>query len=617
MEGEIIVIDNNSIDGSNAFFQNKFEEVKFIWNGANVGFAKANNQAIEMASGEYVLFLNPDTIIAEDCLEKVIAFISSQKNNCASGIKMIDGSGKFLKESKRAFPDPMTSLYKISGLAKLFPHSKTFAKYHLGNLDKNENHEVDVLAGAFMMIPKNILSEVKGFDEDFFMYGEDVDLSYRIQKAGFKNFYFSESSIIHFKGESTKKGSINYVKMFYKAMSIFVKKHYGGSKAGLFHLLIQSAILLRAVLASVARFLKWIGLPVIDASLILMSFYFIKLLWSTFIKREVNYSPNMLIIAFPVFTLLFLTSSYFSGLYDNGFRQSRLNKSTVIAILVLLSVYALLPESLRFSRGILLFGSLTAFVLITATRWLLWKGKIIERAAEEDENNQTIIVGSPDEFKEAIHLLEKCGKKERVMGRIEVRETGDEKAMGTFNNLSEIIQLYPVEEIIFCEGILSFKKIINTLPQMPYWVRIRFFAKGSETIVGSDDKDSSGELISKEENYRLANAVYRRNKDLFDISVSLFFLLTFPLHFIFKKRPVHLLKNAFHVLLRKKTWVGYAVDERGKPFIKPGVITTTGLPSCLNHLPKESLYATDTVYARHYRALHDFELVWSNYRLLS
>ena len=205
IDGEIIVIDNNSDDDSFLFFQNSFSEVHFIWNKTNNGFAKANNQALKIAKGDNILFLNPDTIIPEDCFEKCIAFIS--QNNCALGIKMLDGSGNFLKESKRAFPSPATSLFKLFGLAKLFPHSKIFGKYHLGYLSENENHEVDVLAGAFMMIPKNILNTVGSFDEDFFMYGEDIDLSFRIQKAGFKNFYFSESSIIHFKGESTKKGT--------------------------------------------------------------------------------------------------------------------------------------------------------------------------------------------------------------------------------------------------------------------------------------------------------------------------------------------------------------------------------------------------------------------------
>lgn len=254
IEGEILVIDNHSSDDSFLFFQNEFPQVQFIWNKANLGFAKANNQGLAIAKAENILFLNPDTIVPEDCFEKCISFI--RKNNCALGIKMLDGSGNFLKESKRAFPSPITSLYKLSGLSKLVPHSKTFSKYHLGYLNENENHEVDVLAGAFMMIPKNILDTVGSFDEDFFMYGEDIDLSFRIQKAGFKNFYFAESSIIHFKGESTKKGSLNYVKMFYKAMSIFVKKHYGSNRSRLFSASIHVAIFTRASFSAIARLLK-------------------------------------------------------------------------------------------------------------------------------------------------------------------------------------------------------------------------------------------------------------------------------------------------------------------------------------------------------------------------
>ena len=256
IDGEILVVDNSSDDGSFDFFQNRFSQVNFIWNDSNNGFAKANNQALKLAKGQYILFLNPDTIVPEDCFTKCLSFIRSQKNNTALGIKMFNGSGAFLKESKRAFPSPVTSFFKVTGMAKLFPHSAIFAKYHLGNLDKNYNHPVDVLAGAFMMIPKNILDITGGFDEQFFMYGEDIDLSFRIQKAGFSNYYFAESTILHFKGESTKKGSLNYVKMFYKAMSIFAKKHYGGKSAGLFNFFIQMAIFMRAGLSATGKFLK-------------------------------------------------------------------------------------------------------------------------------------------------------------------------------------------------------------------------------------------------------------------------------------------------------------------------------------------------------------------------
>ncbi len=259
------------------------------------------------------------------CLKIVLTnafhLYKSKSDAVALGVKMIDGSGKFLKESKRAFPSPLTSLFKLSGLTSLFPKSKIFSRYHLGFLDDNVSHEVDVLAGAFMIIPKKILDTTGTFDERFFMYGEDIDLSYRIQKAGYKNYYFAGSTIIHFKGESTKKGGLNYVKIFYKAMSVFVKKHYGGTKAGVFNILIQAAIFLRAGLAAVARFLKWIGLPVIDAGMILLSFWIVKFFWSSFVKRGVNYSPNLLIIAFTAFSLLFLAASYFAGLYDTGYNN--------------------------------------------------------------------------------------------------------------------------------------------------------------------------------------------------------------------------------------------------------------------------------------------------------
>jgi GT2 family glycosyltransferase len=184
IDAEIFVIDNNSSDNSKTFFSDKFPSVKFVWNTENIGFAKANNQAVQLCTGKYILFLNPDTILPEDCFTKCIGYAESTTNIGAMGIKMIDGSGNFLKESKRGFPSPFASLCKLSGLATIFPHSKVFAKYYLGDLGKNSDHEIDVVSGAFMMVPKKVMDVVGVFDETFFMYGEDIDLSYRIQKAG-------------------------------------------------------------------------------------------------------------------------------------------------------------------------------------------------------------------------------------------------------------------------------------------------------------------------------------------------------------------------------------------------------------------------------------------------
>lgn len=613
IESEIFVVDNNSTDGSDIFFRDKFTQVKFIWNKANLGFAKANNIAVKQASGKYILFLNPDTIVPEDCFEKCISYFQLHPQAGALGIKMLDGTGKFLKESKRSFPSPLISLYKLSGLSALFPRSKIFSKYHLGNLDENKNNEVDVLAGAFMMIPKTVLEITGSFDEDFFMYGEDIDLSYRIQKAGYKNIYFAESCILHFKGESTKKGGLNYVRLFYKAMSIFARKHYG-NRAAFFNLLIQIGILARAFLSSVKRFIKWIGIPVIDGAVILMSFWAVKFLWNLYIKKDVNYSPNMLIVAFPVFTFIFLLASYFSGLYDNGFKQKRLNHSTLIAFLMLLSVYALLPENLRFSRGILVFGSLLAFIVMTFLRWGLVKWKIIERDNKSDEHRQTFIIGTEKEFENVNCIMQKAEMEERVLGRIAINENHT-NTTGSLQQINQLIKTYSVKEIIFCEGELSFKKIIETMKDIPRQVRIKLYASCASGLIGSGSKNASGKIIS-DKKIKLSLTVSKRNKNLIDVLISLCFIITFPVHLFLQKNPKVFFKNVLQILFFNKTWVGYAFPENSLPKIKPGILTTTGLPAVLNTLPTDNLLAADKWYAIDYDVWQDIKLIWSGYRFL-
>ncbi|MEO5967835.1 MAG: glycosyltransferase family 2 protein [Ferruginibacter sp.] len=224
---EVIVVDNNSTDGSKEYLNIKFPQVNFIWNDFNPGFAASCNLGLQSAQGEFILFLNPDTIVPEDCFVKCLNFIKTTSNCGALGVKMLDGSGGFLKESKRGFPGAIASFFRLSGLTFLFPKSKTISSYYAGNLSKNEDNEIDIIAGAFFMVKKSILNKVGGFDEQFFMYGEDIDLSYRIQKEGYKNFYFSQSPIIHFKGESTNKSN-SYNNIFYNAMHLFVNKHYKG-----------------------------------------------------------------------------------------------------------------------------------------------------------------------------------------------------------------------------------------------------------------------------------------------------------------------------------------------------------------------------------------------------
>lgn len=251
---EIFVVDNNSSDNSLEYLQYKFQGTQFIVNDSNVGFARANNQALKKASGKYILFLNPDTIIAEDSLLNCISFLKINRNAGAVGVRMIDGAGNFLKESKRGFPSPWASFCKLSGLTKLFPDSKFFSSYYLGNLKEFENNPVEILSGAFMMIRKEALDKTGGFDEQFFMYAEDIDLSYRIQQAGYQNYYIADTTIIHFKGESTNK-DFRYVKLFYKAMIQFMHKHI--SHSSIFIFFMKIAVWFRSWIAAIAlRFSK-------------------------------------------------------------------------------------------------------------------------------------------------------------------------------------------------------------------------------------------------------------------------------------------------------------------------------------------------------------------------
>jgi len=238
---EVWVVDNASTDGSAEFLIPLYPDVHFIQNKENTGFAKANNQALTFCSGEFILFLNPDTILAEDSLCATVSFFRKTRDAGALGVKMVDGTGVFLRESKRGFPGPAASFFRMTGLSRLFPRSKIFASYYQGHLDPAKTNAVDVLSGAFMMVKKTVLDKTGGFDERFFMYAEDIDLSWRIREAGFQNYYFADTTIIHFKGESTPK-DFRYLKLFYSAMILFMKKHFKGPGSSLRLFLLMIAV---------------------------------------------------------------------------------------------------------------------------------------------------------------------------------------------------------------------------------------------------------------------------------------------------------------------------------------------------------------------------------------
>ena len=230
---EIFVIDNASTDDSKTHLPALFPNVHFIWLEKNLGFSSANNLALKQVSGSHVLFLNPDTLLAENVLIECLDQFKRYPETAAVGIYMIDGTGNYLPESKRGFPDPLTSFFKLAGLSRLFPTSALVSRYYMGNLPADKTASVDVLSGAFMLISKKMLDRVGGFDEKFFMYGEDIDLSIRIKKTGFKNIYLPKARMLHFKGASTEKNQPAYRERFYGAMTLFAEKYFSSNRFSL------------------------------------------------------------------------------------------------------------------------------------------------------------------------------------------------------------------------------------------------------------------------------------------------------------------------------------------------------------------------------------------------
>jgi len=255
ISAEIFVVDNNSEDGSAEMVEKDFPDVKLIKNNINSGFSAANNQAIRLAEGRFILLLNPDTLVEDDTLDLCLDFMSEHEDAGAIGVRMTDGKGRFLPESKRAFPTASAAFFKISGLAYLFPRSNLFSRYYLSHIDSMSTSVVEVIAGAFMFLRSEALQRAGLLDEDFFMYGEDIDLSYRINKSGFKNYYLPEAKIIHFKGKSTSRNNYSDIFHFYEAMRIYVRKRALDGDYQCCSVIIISAIYLSEGAALTKRFI--------------------------------------------------------------------------------------------------------------------------------------------------------------------------------------------------------------------------------------------------------------------------------------------------------------------------------------------------------------------------
>ncbi|NUM32588.1 MAG: glycosyltransferase [Bacteroidetes bacterium] len=616
IESEIWVVDNNSVDGSIAMLKEKFTDVKLIENKTNVGFSKANNLAAKKAKGEFILFLNPDTVVEEDCFEKCITFMQNTPNAGALGVRMLDGSGNFLPESKRGLPTPQVALFKMFGLNKLFPKSKKFGKYHLGFLPQNKINKVEVLAGAFMFVRKSVLDKVGLFDESFFMYGEDIDLSYRIVKAGFNNYYFPETSIIHYKGESTKKGSANYVKIFYQAMIIFARKHYRGSKSEMLIFLINSFIYLRAFAALLYRFFTNWWLPILDFVLLYGGMYILKTYWEEHIKFIKKYPSELMLIHVPYYVFFWVLFTYLGLGYSKPYTIKRIVRGIAIGTVAILAVYALFPENLRFSRGLIILGAMCAVAEMVFTRFIanyLETGKFI---LGSQHLINVAIVGEDDEAKRVFDMVNSSQDKLNCVGIINLNENEKTRHnIGNLNDIDEIIKIYKIDEIVFCGKNITSKKILEWMVKLGQKkLRFKIAPEASNFIIGSHSKNAKGEYFTEEIKLNLVNKSVLRKKRLFDILISLILILISPFWFVFAPLRLLRLKQIFKVISGKYSWVGYVDNDENKllPKIKPGIFNTVNLKNNQKY-NAELINNINYQYARYYSVEYDLDMILKNF----
>jgi O-antigen biosynthesis protein len=607
VEAEIFVVDNNSVDGSQDMVRSSFPGVNLIANSKNTGFSTANNQAIKKSTGEYILLLNPDTIVPENCFHTILEFADQTPDLGGCGLPMFDGQGNYLPESKRGLPTPEVAFYKMIGLNKIFPKSKKFGKYHLGYLPADQNHEVEILAGAFMLIRKEVLDKIGLLDETFFMYGEDIDLSYRITKASWKNYYFAGSRIIHYKGESTKKLSTNYVKIFYKAMVIFAEKHYAGSNQKLFKLFINMAIYGRASISLISTFVQRFWLATVESILIFFSLFLLKEYWEEHIKGITSYPEEMLTIHLPYYTLVWILSIAFNGSYQSPFNFSKLARSILIGTLVILMIYGLLPNHLHFSRGIILFGTLVVSAVLFSWRTLYHLLKYKTLDFSQKSNIKSVLIGSEKKWIELSKILSSYQKDYQQVGFISDKKSESSQWLGKKNQLKEIIHIYGINELIFSNETVSTKYTIQIMNELGPSINYYTIPSASSFVIGSQSKNSNGLYFGQQIELNLSKSECRTQKRFFDISIALLLIFTCPL-WVFFKRTRTKLSHSTDVLLGKKTWVGYASDSDDLPSIKPGVFATDYQLEDKNSGFQKNL---DLLYAKNYSVYNDLRIFLS------
>ena len=533
IEGEVIVVDNASDDGSAEMVRQRFPGVRLIVNEKNAGFAAANNAALGESKSEYILLLNPDTLIQEDTIRVMIDFLDDRPEVGLAGCKVLNSDGTFQLACRRSFPTPWVAFTKIAGLSSIFPWSPHFARYNLTYLDPEQAYEVDAVSGSFMFVRRKAIEQVGGLDEQFFMYGEDLDWCYRIKQEGWKIYYTPATQIIHYKGQSARRSDIDEVKLFYEAMHLFVKKHF---KRGVVSpLLLTAGIAAREWIAFLIRIARPLRAAVLDLFFVNLALLLGELIWFGELFRLPAY-------AYPVTTtipwLIIAVAMYSMGAYTTRKLSISRAAGAVLVGYVVISALTFFFKQYGFSRMVVLISGVISMILLPG--WRLAASALLrspERRRGGLFGRRTIIVGTGVSGQEVLRKLRaRIDDGYDVVGFIDVnrRRVGESLAgveiLGSIDNIGKVIQEQKASDVIFSTDNLSYTDILSVIGRARNKsVNFRLVPSSLEVIIGKTHIDQLDDIPLIEIEYNIDRTLNRALKRCFDIAgSSILLLLVYP-----------------------------------------------------------------------------------------
>jgi hypothetical protein len=534
LHGEVFVVDNASDDGSVEMVRAKFPHVVLIENKVNVGFAKANNNALKRARGEFLLLLNPDTIVQEDTFRTMIRFFRETPKAGLAGCKILNPDGTFQLPCRRSFPTPWVAFTKIFGLSTLFPKSRLFGKYNLTYLSEEETYEVDAVSGSFMFVRRAAFENVGMLDEAFFMYGEDLDWCYRFSKAGYSVYYVHDTKIVHFKGESTRRSDMDEILVFYRAMQLFVEKHFSSSL--IVEMFLTVGIQLRAMIAFIGRVSGQLLMAAVDFLLVDLS---LALAEHVHFGRLFRFPDYAYPVVWTVPALTTVAVSFFLGAYTTHRYSVARSALSVIISSVLISASVFFAKDFAFSRAVVIVSGLISLILLPGWR-LLFQIVSGRRSGARKSlfGRRTVIVGTGSSGQEVLKKLRvRVDDGYDVVGFIDVhrKNVGEKIAgveiVGSIDNVGKVISENDITEVIFSTDGISYAEILSVMARSnKRSVNFRIVPNSLEAIIGKTRIDELDTLPFVEIEHNIYKPTNRFAKRLFDILVSAVLLvLIFPL----------------------------------------------------------------------------------------